>query len=89
MHIKCCDYHQISREIEQLKRSNAIVAEVFAEAEGNDRARDHHQELDQIAEEYIRSKGASPAFKGYRGFPATLVSPSMKKSFTGFPASEN
>lgn len=28
--------------------------------------------LDQIAERFIRSHGAIPAFKGYRGYPATL-----------------
>jgi methionyl aminopeptidase len=29
-------------------------------------------ELDEMAEEFIRSRGARPAFKGYMGFPATL-----------------
>jgi methionyl aminopeptidase len=29
-------------------------------------------ELDRIAEEFIRSRGGVPTFKGYRGFPATL-----------------
>lgn len=29
-------------------------------------------ELDRIAEAYIRSQGAEPAFKGYRGFPASI-----------------
>ena len=33
-------------------------------------------ELDQIAEKFIRSQGAEPAFKGYRGFPGSIcVSP--------------
>jgi methionyl aminopeptidase len=26
-------------------------------------------EIDRIVEAYIRERGASPAFKGYRGFP--------------------
>src|ERR1700741_55977 len=30
------------------------------------------RELDSIAESEIRKAGAIPAFKGYRGFPATL-----------------
>ena len=30
------------------------------------------KELDLIAENQIRSMGAIPAFKGYRGFPGTL-----------------
>ena len=29
------------------------------------------QELDEAVEEYIRSQGAKPSFKGYRGFPAS------------------
>lgn len=31
-------------------------------------------ELDQIAEDYILSQGAKPAFKGYQGFPRTICS---------------
>jgi len=31
-------------------------------------------ELDRLAEDYIRSHGGVPAFKGYRGFPATICS---------------
>jgi len=30
------------------------------------------KELDELAEEHIRSAGGRPAFKGYRGYPATL-----------------
>ena len=29
-------------------------------------------ELDKIAEDYIRSQDAIPAFKGFHGFPGTL-----------------
>ncbi len=60
------------REIEQLKRSNAIVAEVFEKLRGLIKPGITTKELDQVAEEHILSKGARPAFKGYRGFPATL-----------------
>ena len=60
------------REIEQLKKSNAIVAEVFEKLRGMIVPGVTTKELDQVAEEYILSKGGRPAFKGYRGFPATL-----------------
>ncbi len=30
------------------------------------------KELDRAAEEFVREQGAEPAFKGYRGYPATL-----------------
>jgi methionyl aminopeptidase len=60
------------REIEQLKRSNTMVAEVFEKLRGMIVPGVTTMELDQVAEEYILLKGALPAFKGYRGFPATL-----------------
>ena len=60
------------REIEQLKRSNAIVAEVFQELKKAIAPGITTKELDQIAEKIILSRRAIPAFKGYRGFPATL-----------------
>ena len=30
------------------------------------------QEIDEEVENFIRTRGAAPAFKGYRGFPATI-----------------
>ncbi len=43
------------------------------------------RELDAIAEEYIRSEGASPAFKGYQGFPATLCTSPNDQVVHGIP----
>jgi methionyl aminopeptidase len=72
MHISAMVIIKSSREIEQLKRSNAIVAEVFEKLRGMIVPGITTKELDQVAEEYILLKRARPAFKGYRGFPATL-----------------
>jgi methionyl aminopeptidase len=72
MHISAMVIIKSSREIEQLKRSNAMVAEVFEKLRGMIVPGITTKELDQVAEEYILLKGARPAFKGYRGFPATL-----------------
>ena len=73
------------REIEHLKRSNAIVAEVFQELGGAVLPGITTQELDQIAEKIILSKGAIPAFKGYRGFPATLCISINEEVVHGIP----
>jgi methionyl aminopeptidase len=73
------------REIEQLKRSNAIVAEVFEKLKGMIQPGITTIELDQIAEEYILSKGGRPAFKGYRGFPATLCISINEEVVHGIP----
>ena len=60
------------REIQLIASSCQIVADTL------DMLTDHVKpgvkinELDRLAEEFIISKGARPAFKGYMGFPATL-----------------
>ncbi len=73
------------REIEQLRKANAIVAEVFQRLRGKVVPGITTGELDQIAEEHIRSKGAIPAFKGYRGFPATLCVSINEEVVHGIP----
>jgi len=75
-----------AREIEQLKRSNAIVAKVFQELKKVVAAGIATLELDRIAEEVILSKGAIPAFKGYRGFPATLCISINEEVVHGIPS---
>jgi methionyl aminopeptidase len=44
------------------------------------------KELDRMAEEIILSKGATPAFKGYRGFPATLCTSINEEVVHGIPS---
>jgi len=73
------------REIEQLRRSNAIVAEVFEKLKGMIAPGITTKELDQVAEDYILSKGGRPAFKGYRGFPATLCISINEEVVHGIP----
>ena len=65
------------RELELIRESCRIVAEVLALVGSRIRPGVYTRELDEIAEEYIRSKGAVPAFKGYGHdrknlFPASL-----------------
>ena len=65
------------REIDLIRESCRIVAEVLSLVGSNIKAGVLTQELDRIAEEYIKSKGAVPAFKGYGHdrrnlFPSTL-----------------
>jgi len=59
-------------EIEALDRANALnwkALEAVREMAGPGVST---RDLDRRAEEIIRSGGGKPAFKGYRGFPATL-----------------
>ena len=65
-----------AREIDQLRASAQLVGQTLAEVARHIRPGVTTGELDAIAEDYIRSHGAEPAFKGYRVgklvFPGTL-----------------
>jgi methionyl aminopeptidase len=43
------------------------------------------EELDQAAERFIRSQGATPAFKGYRGFPGSICASPNSMVVHGIP----
>jgi methionyl aminopeptidase len=60
------------REINLIAESNKIVAETLDILSINIKAGVKTSDLDKLAEEYIISRGARPAFKGYMGFPSTL-----------------
>src|SRR5438067_3477801 len=45
------------------------------------------RELDQAAERFIRSQGAEPAFKGYRGFPGSICTSPNSLIVHGIPGS--
>ena len=44
------------------------------------------KELDTLAEDFIRSKGATPSCKGYHGFPATLCTSINDEVVHGIPS---
>jgi methionyl aminopeptidase len=44
------------------------------------------KELEAVAEEHIRRKGATPAFKGYRGYPASICTSVNDQVVHGIPA---
>ncbi len=45
------------------------------------------RELDHAAERFIRSQGAEPAFKGYRGFPGSICTSPNSMIVHGIPGS--
>jgi len=60
------------REIQLIAESNRIVSKTLDLLSTNVRPGISTGELDKLAEDYIVSCGARPAFKGYMGFPSTL-----------------
>lgn len=59
-------------QLRVMERSGALLAEVLAGVRARIVPGATPLELDAWAEEAIRSAGATPNFKGYQGFPATL-----------------
>ena len=79
-------YLKTEEEIELLRQANLIVARTLAEVAKLIAPGVTTQELDAVAEEYIRSQGAVPGFKGYAGFPYTLCVSVNENVVHGFPS---
>jgi methionyl aminopeptidase len=77
-------------EIEIMRAANVIVAEVLAELRAMVRPGVTTGELDRVAEELTRKKGAIPAFKGYtvagRVYPASLCASINDEVVHGIPS---
>ena len=78
-----------SREIETMAEAGKIVAQTLALVAANVRPGVSTQQLDQLAEEFIRSHpGAKPSFKGLYDFPATLCTSINQEVVHGIPSSK-
>ena len=75
-------------EIEKIRASCRIVFLVQQALVAAARPGVSTLELDRLAEETIRDHGASPAFKGYHGFPASICASVNAEAVHGFPRSE-
>ena len=73
------------REIEKIRQSSRIVAETLNMLEEFIQPGVRLSKLDELAEDFIRSNGAEPAFKGYRGFPASICASVNEQVVHGIP----
>jgi methionyl aminopeptidase len=73
-------------EIERMRAANQLVADVLAELEAAVAPGVTTADLDQLAERLVREAGAVPAFKGYRGYPATLCISLNEQVVHGIPS---
>jgi methionyl aminopeptidase len=72
-------------EIEQMAAAGAIHARTMKLLAGKVREGVSTAELDEAAEKYIRSQGAEPSFKGYRGFPGSICASPNSMVVHGIP----
>lgn len=75
------------REIDIMREANQIVADTHQLLSEELKAGMTTAELDEIADEYIRSRGAVPSFKGYQGFPASICISINEEVVHGIPDS--
>jgi methionyl aminopeptidase len=73
-------------EIARMLTANQLVADVLAAVEATVAEGVSTLDLDVMAERLVREGGAEPAFKGYRGFPATLCTSVNEEVVHGIPS---
>ena len=72
-------------EIDAMAEAGEIHVRTMDLLAGKIRAGVTTGELDAAAEKYIRSQGATPAFKGYRGFPGSICASPNEMVVHGIP----
>jgi methionyl aminopeptidase len=75
-------------ELHLMHQANALVHEVLDLVAAAARPGVTTKQLDEIAERRIRERGAVPAFKGYRGYPATLCTSVNDVIVHGIPSGD-
>ena len=78
--------YKSKEEISAIKESNQIVAKVLSDLGKMIKPGVQTRELDEHAERTAKEMGAVPAFKGYRGFPASLCTSINEEIVHGIPS---
>jgi len=74
------------QEIEKMRRSNRIVAEILEEIRSVAKPGVTTRELNDRAEELLARRKARSAFKGYNGYPASLCTSINEEVVHGIPS---
>ena len=72
-------------QIDKMAAAGDVLVRTLELVEGKIRPGITTQELDEAAERFIRSQGAVPAFKGYRGFPGSICASPNAMVVHGIP----
>ena len=74
-------------ELKAMREAGALLARIADRIRGKIKSGISTGEIDKIAEELIFEEGAVPAFKGYRGFPASICASLNEEVVHGIPSS--
>jgi methionyl aminopeptidase len=80
-------YIRSQAEIEKIWESNQIVYQTLCLLGAEIRPGVTTKSLDKLAEEFIHSQGAKPAFKGFNGYPASICTSIDEQVVHGIPSS--
>ena len=72
-------------QLDQMAAAGAIQARCLQMLEAKIRPGVTTKQLDETAEKFIRSQGAAPSFKGYRGFPGSICASPNSMVVHGIP----
>jgi methionyl aminopeptidase len=72
-------------EIERMARAGRVVVDTLSLIGEHVRPGTTTAELDALADQFIRSHGGSPTFKGYRGYPASICTSPNDMIVHGIP----
>jgi methionyl aminopeptidase len=72
-------------QVDQMAASGDILVRTMKVLKSKARPGITTLELDEAAEKFIRSQGATPSFKGYRGFPGSICSSPNSMVVHGIP----
>lgn len=81
-------YYKTNEEVELIRSSCLLVCKTLARVAELIRPGVSGALIDREAEAFIRDHGAVPAFKGYRGFPATLCVSLNEQVVHGIPGEQ-
>ena len=73
-------------ELAQMREAGRLVGEVLSELAARVAPGVSTSELDELAEKRIVRAGATPAFKGYHGYPATICASINDEVIHGIPS---
>ena len=82
-------YIKSPREVNLIRKSGQIIAELFRDVKDKIKDGITTQELDKWIDEFIRKKGAHSAFKGYRGYPGYSCISVNEEVVHGIPSSRS
>jgi methionyl aminopeptidase len=74
-----------AQEIEKMSRAGEILVAALEDVQARIAPGVSTEELDDAAERFIRARGATPTFKGYRGFPGSICASPNAMIVHGIP----